>query len=92
MDAFHVTRRGCARWEGAFHVNWDSGGSRISRGGDMSKILYVGMKELGPLGGVTGARPLDPPMWEAWPCADTRVKVTSLLFDLGKHGFVEVKD
>ena len=26
------------------------------------KILYVETKEFGPLGGVPGARPLDPPM------------------------------
>ena len=54
----------------------NSGGSRISRrggvdlvgrgvdsqGGYVSKILYVKMKELGPLGGARQARPLDPPM------------------------------
>ena len=35
------------------------GGGVDSRGGYVSKILYVKTKELGPLG---GARPLDPPM------------------------------
>ena len=54
-----------------------SGGSRISHGGGMDlvgggvdsqggyvlKILYVKMKELGPLGGACAGRaPLDPPM------------------------------
>ena len=39
------------------------GGGVDSRGGYVSKILYVKMKELGPLGGGTRrARPLDPPM------------------------------
>ena len=33
-----------------------------SRGGYVSKILYVKMKELGPWGGARRARPLDPPM------------------------------
>ena len=33
-----------------------------SRGGYISKILYVEMKESGPLGGVRWARPIDPPM------------------------------
>ena len=32
------------------------------RGGYVSKILYVETKESGPLGGVSWARPLDPPM------------------------------
>ena len=37
-------------------------GGVASRGGYISKILYVKMKESGPLGGgVHGARPLDPP-------------------------------
>ena len=33
-----------------------------SRGGYVSKIIYVKTKESGPLGGVRRARPLDPPM------------------------------
>ena len=33
-----------------------------SRGSYVSKILYVKMKESGPLVGVCRARPLDPPM------------------------------
>ena len=38
------------------------GGGVDSRGSYVSKILYVKMKESGPLGGVRHARPLDPPM------------------------------
>ena len=40
------------------------GGGVDSRGGYISKILFVKMKELGPLGGerAPGASPLDPPM------------------------------
>ena len=40
------------------------GGGVDSRGGYVSKILYVKMKELGPLGGACARRapPLDPPM------------------------------
>ena len=39
------------------------GGGVDSRGGYVSKILYVKTKELGPLGGrAPGAPPLDPPM------------------------------
>ena len=39
------------------------GGGVDSRGGYVSKILYVKMKELGPLGGAhAGRAPLDPPM------------------------------
>ena len=38
------------------------GGDVDSRGGYVSKILYVKTKEFGPLGGVRRARPLDPPM------------------------------
>ena len=33
-----------------------------SRGGYVSKILYVKMKESGPLGGVRRVHPLDPSM------------------------------
>ena len=33
-----------------------------SRGGYVSKILYVETKKSGPLGGVRRSRPLDPPM------------------------------
>ena len=43
--------------------NHISGGSSVdSRGGYISKILYVKTKQSGPLGGVRGARPLDPPI------------------------------
>ena len=39
------------------------GGGVDSRGGYVSKFLYVKTKELGPLGGrAPGAPPLDPPM------------------------------
>ena len=39
------------------------GGGVDSRGSYVSKILYVKMKELGPLGGARAGRaPLDPPM------------------------------
>ena len=40
------------------------GGAVDSRGGYVSKILYVKTKELGPLGGGAraGRAPLDPPM------------------------------
>ena len=39
------------------------GGGVDSQGSYISKILYVKMKELGPLGGVcAGHTPLDPPM------------------------------
>ena len=39
------------------------GGGVDSQGGYVSKILYVKMKELGPLGGARAGRvPLDPPM------------------------------
>ena len=39
------------------------GGGVHSRGGYVSKILYVKMKELGPLGGAhAGHAPLHPPM------------------------------
>ena len=39
------------------------GGGVDSRGGYVSKILYVKAKESGPVGGVLRqARPLDPPM------------------------------
>ena len=38
------------------------GGGVDSRGGYVSKILYVKMKELGPLGGRAPGAPLDPPM------------------------------
>ena len=34
-----------------------------SRGGYVSKILYIKTKESGPFGGVPRARPLDPPMY-----------------------------
>ena len=39
-------------------------GGEDSRGGYVSKLLYVKMKESGPVGGggVRRARPLDPPM------------------------------
>ena len=37
-------------------------GGADSLGSYISKILYVETKESGPLGGVPGARPLDPPM------------------------------
>ena len=37
-------------------------GGMDSRGGYISKIMYVKMKESGPLGGVRRARPPDPPM------------------------------
>ena len=40
-----------------------------SRGGYVSKILYVEMKGSGPLGGVCRARPLDPPMQGIALCA-----------------------
>ena len=45
---------------------WTSQGGVDSRGGYISKILYVKTKEFEPLGGVRRARhPLDPPMkWE----------------------------
>ena len=59
------------------HYSLCSAGSRISRrggvdsrGGYLSKILYVKMKESGPLGGVHWARPLDPPM--LWHLTDSR--------------------
>ena len=40
-----------------------TGGGVDSRGGYVSKILYVKTKELGPLGGARAGRtPLDPPM------------------------------
>ena len=61
------------------YLLYNSGGSRISRrggvdlvgggvdsrGGYVSKILYVKTKELGPLEGgrAPGAPPLDPPMY-----------------------------
>ena len=38
------------------------GGGVDSRGGYVSKILYVKTKESGPLRGVGQARPLNPPM------------------------------
>ena len=38
------------------------GGGVDSRGGYISKILYIKMKESGPSGGVRQSRPLDPPM------------------------------
>ena len=42
-----------------------------SRGGYISKILYVETKESGPLGGVRRARPrLDPPMMTIAACGD----------------------
>ena len=37
-------------------------GGMDSRGGYVSKILYVKMKESGPLGGVCRVQPLDLPM------------------------------
>ena len=39
------------------------GGGLDSRGGYVSKILYVKTKESGPLGGMHRVRPLDPPMF-----------------------------
>ena len=55
--------------------NPPSGGSRISHGAGRGPVgghgpltwallakMYAKMKELGPVGGVPGARPLDPPM------------------------------
>ena len=38
------------------------GGGMDSQGSYVSKILYVKMKELGPLGGTCQVRPLDLPM------------------------------
>ena len=38
------------------------GGGVDSQGSYISKILYVKMKELGPLGGCAGHTPLDAPM------------------------------
>ena len=38
------------------------GGAVDPRGGYVSKILHVKMKESGPVGGARAGRPLDPPM------------------------------
>ena len=42
--------------------SYGGGGGVDSRGGYVSKILYVETKESRPLAGVRWARPLDPPM------------------------------
>ena len=50
-----------------------------SRGGYISKILYVKMKESGSLGGrAMGTPPLDPPMVQVW------VQTVTFLFTLIK--------
>ena len=51
-------------------------GGANSRGGYVSKNLYVKTKESGPLGGRTPAAPLDPPMTVA-----DEIKCT-LMFDM----------
>ena len=54
------------------------GGGVDSRGGYVSKILYVKMKELGSLGGArTGHAPLDPPMERLSFCADLSETIIS---------------
>ena len=50
------------------------GGGVDSRGSYVSKILYVKMKELGPLGGARAGRaPLDPPMTTFGLCSCTNM-------------------
>ena len=54
------------------------GGAANSRGGYVSKNLYVETKESGPLGGAHQQRPLDPPM--PWKCLKNTVgKVNRIL-------------
>ena len=55
-----------------------------SRGGYISKILYVKTKELGSLGGrAPGAPPLDPPM-VTYPAATANSLPSCVLISRGK--------
>ena len=57
------------------------GGAMDPRGSYVSKILHVNMKESGPVGGVPGVPPLDPPM----PCVHLACGMTPPNIILDNH-------